>query len=142
MSRKKQPNANMRLPALRLLGLTTERDQDRDTVGAQGGIPAEQSGSNPDNVPADELYRRNQSTWDEDLECQRRVAEALERPPGIDGRCMTLDECGRYFGTSRERIRQIERRALKKCKVRGGLDLERLAPEHPETFHDLMNEVG
>lgn len=33
-----------------------------------------------------------------------------------DGKFRTLDECGAYFGVTRERIRQVEMRAIKKLK--------------------------
>ena len=33
-----------------------------------------------------------------------------------DGTCWTLEKCGMYYGLTRERIRQIERKALKKLK--------------------------
>ena len=34
----------------------------------------------------------------------------------IDGNFRTLEECGQHFGVSRERIRQVEVRALRKLK--------------------------
>lgn len=33
-----------------------------------------------------------------------------------DGKFRTLDECGQFFGVTRERIRQVEARAIKKLK--------------------------
>ena len=34
----------------------------------------------------------------------------------IDGTCKTLEEVGKYFEVTRERIRQIESKALKKLR--------------------------
>jgi RNA polymerase primary sigma factor len=34
----------------------------------------------------------------------------------LDGNFKTLDECGQYFGVSRERIRQVETKAIRKLK--------------------------
>ncbi|MEU5031412.1 sigma-70 family RNA polymerase sigma factor [Streptomyces milbemycinicus] len=46
----------------------------------------------------------------------------------IDGTSWTLDEIGKQFGVTRERIRQIEKRALKALRVQ-----MRLEPADPET---------
>ncbi|WP_436318449.1 sigma-70 family RNA polymerase sigma factor [Streptomyces caniferus] len=45
----------------------------------------------------------------------------------IDGTSWTLDEIGKQFGVSRERIRQLEKRALKDLRIHMGLD-----PDDPE----------
>ena len=46
-----------------------------------------------------------------------REAKVLKMRFGLDGyRPMTLEEVGREFGVTRERIRQIEAKALRKLK--------------------------
>jgi RNA polymerase primary sigma factor len=63
-----------------------------------------------------------QSLLSEELEkalsyLSEREAMVLKLRKGlIDGREHTLDEVGRYFGVTRERIRQIEHKALRKLK--------------------------
>ena len=48
---------------------------------------------------------------------REREAEVLKLRKGlIDGRQHTLEEVGQYFGVTRERIRQIENKALRKLK--------------------------
>jgi DNA-directed RNA polymerase sigma subunit (sigma70/sigma32) len=46
---------------------------------------------------------------------------------------MTLEECAVYFGVTRERVRQIESKALKKLKA----DLERRG----YTLDDFLGEI-
>lgn len=46
----------------------------------------------------------------------------------VDGESWTLDEIGKEFGVSRERIRQIEKRALQDMRIQMGLD-----PDDPDT---------
>lgn len=46
-----------------------------------------------------------------------REREVLEMRYGlIDGQDRTLEEVGRYFGVTRERVRQIEAKALRKLR--------------------------
>lgn len=48
----------------------------------------------------------------------REVAVIRLRYGLVDGRCHTLEDIGAVYGLTRERIRQIERSALKKLKNR------------------------
>ena len=51
------------------------------------------------------------------LTLQEREQEVLELRFGlIDGTCHTLEEVGQQFAVTRERIRQIEAKALRKLK--------------------------
>ena len=47
----------------------------------------------------------------------KREKEVIKMRYGlIDGTCKTLEEVGKYFEVTRERIRQIESKALKKLR--------------------------
>jgi RNA polymerase primary sigma factor len=48
---------------------------------------------------------------------------------GLNGQGMTLDQIGQMFGVTKERVRQIERRALTKIRASLGDDHARLAAE-------------
>ena len=50
---------------------------------------------------------------DEVVAVDWRAADILRRRCGFDGEPQTLDEIGRHYGVTRERIRQIEAKALK-----------------------------
>jgi RNA polymerase primary sigma factor len=66
-----------------------------------------------------------------------REAEIVEMRFGLtDGRQMTLEEIGKKFNVTRERIRQIEARAL--SKMRHPAQSE----EFKEIFQSQMNDVG
>jgi len=58
------------------------------------------------------------SNFNEFLDClSQRERKVIEMRYGLpDGRSRTLQEIGDIFGVTRERIRQIERKALRKLK--------------------------
>lgn len=61
------------------------------------------------------LMKENIHTALESLEVRER--EVITLRFGIrDGRSRTLEEVGRYFGVTRERVRQIETKALRKLR--------------------------
>ncbi len=54
-----------------------------------------------------------------------REAEVLRRRFGwVDDQVQTLDQIGRYFGVTRERIRQLESKAMKTLRAHLGVSLE------------------
>lgn len=56
-------------------------------------------------------------------EFTERVRRVLSLRYGFfDGRSWTLDDIGKEFGVTRERIRQIEKRAMKAMRIQWGLD--------------------
>nr|WP_308372738.1 sigma-70 family RNA polymerase sigma factor [Streptomyces sp. MCA2] len=62
--------------------------------------------------------------FDECMFTERTRKVLLLRYGFVDGAPWTLDEIGRQFGVSRERIRQIEKRALKDLRIQLGLEPE------------------
>ncbi len=74
----------------------------------------------PDAVSVEE--EGNSSVLREDLEkilseLPKRDRDVLRKRFGFDGKGMTLEEVGREYGITRERVRQVELKALKKLRV-------------------------
>ncbi|MFJ6788817.1 sigma-70 family RNA polymerase sigma factor [Streptomyces angustmyceticus] len=65
--------------------------------------------------------------FDESALTERARSILLLRFGFVDGTSWTLDEIGKHFGVSRERIRQLEKRALQDLRIQMGLD-----PDDPE----------
>jgi len=80
-----------------------------------GDFIADDSVGSPEDSASDALLN---SALDDALGALReREAEVLKMRKGlIDGRQHTLEEVGQHFGVTRERIRQIENKALRKLK--------------------------
>ena len=57
-----------------------------------------------------------------------RAADILRRRCGFDSEPQPLDEIGRDYGITRERIRQIESKALKRLRASFGLRDDDSAP--------------
>jgi RNA polymerase primary sigma factor len=69
----------------------------------------------PHEVAATEMLKEQIHTLLDNL--PEREAQILQLRFGIlDGRCRTLEEVGREFGVTRERIRQIEEKTLRKLR--------------------------
>lgn len=73
-----------------------------------------------------------------------RERDVLYRRFGFDGEEMTLEEIGRADGVTRERIRQIEAKAIKKLKNRlpSGKVKQRLLPPQRQTFLPPPSSAG
>ena len=80
-----------------------------------GDFIADDSVESPENSASEALLN---SALDDALGALRdREAEVLKMRKGlVDGRQHTLEEVGQHFGVTRERIRQIENKALRKLK--------------------------
>ncbi len=80
-----------------------------------GDFIADDSVGSPEDSASDALLN---TALDDALGALReREAEVLKMRKGlIDGRQHTLEEVGQHFGVTRERIRQIENKALRKLK--------------------------
>ena len=78
-------------------------------------IPSEDVQSVEDTV----IVRELRSYLDEALETlSDRERQVLRMRFGLDdGECRTLEDIGQQFGVTRERIRQIEAKALKKMRL-------------------------
>jgi hypothetical protein len=65
-------------------------------------------------------------------------------PHDARGVCFTLDEIGKFFGISRERVRQIERGAMEKLRRRPELLklFEELIEEYKARQHHGRNNAG
>ena len=61
-----------------------------------------------------------------------KEADILRRRNGIDGPVETLEDIGEDYGRTKERIRQIERKALKRLKLR----LKKLEKDYSEGDYD------
>ena len=69
----------------------------------------------PDDYAANELLKDELN--DVLLELTDREEKVLRLRFGLnDGQCRTLEEVGQIFGVTRERIRQIEAKALRKLR--------------------------
>ena len=68
-----------------------------------------------------------------------REAKVLQLRFGLeDGRSRTLEEVGRDFGVTRERIRQIEAKALRKLRVEGDKTLGYPQPGEEKTGQQCL----
>lgn len=97
--------------------LAYRRKQDRFEVGSvlfTPSVPDQEGEQAPDVVEAGELQERIYYALSTLLTRERLV---IELRYGLqDGFTHTLEECGRILGLSRERIRQIESKGLKKLQ--------------------------
>jgi RNA polymerase primary sigma factor len=90
-----------------------------------GDFIEDQKTITPDRVAAMQLLKDHVQAIIQGL--QPREQKILEMRFGLlDGVAHTLEEVGQEFGVTRERIRQIEAKALEKLRVRDGRTLRRL----------------
>jgi RNA polymerase primary sigma factor len=96
------------------MSLDTPVGQDGDSTNYGDFIPDE-SATEPTDAASKELLREQiRVALDFLTERERQV---LEMRFGLkDGKDHTLEEVGKYFGVTRERIRQIEAKALRKLR--------------------------
>ena len=74
-------------------------------------------GPNPETVAADRVFVEVVRSLVDGLDNPRMI-DVVKRRFGIDGPQQTLEEIGRDYGVTRERIRQIESKALKILRYR------------------------
>jgi RNA polymerase primary sigma factor len=80
-----------------------------------GDLIADSSVDDPSNIPSDQLLKEKIGEMLDDL--TEREREIITLRYGIaDGYTYTLEEVGRRFNVTRERIRQIEAKAIKKLQ--------------------------
>ena len=93
--------------------LDTPVDDDGET--SMGDLIADHSAENPMSSMMKEVNKQIVSDILDTL--SSREAEILKMRFGIDAdKAMTLEEVGNHFGLSKERIRQIENKAIRKLR--------------------------
>jgi RNA polymerase primary sigma factor len=89
-------------------------DDDRSTLGS---FIADDSIDSPDKDASRRILNEQiQDVLDELSPKERKILE-LRHGLTDDGVCFTLEEVGREFGVTRERIRQIEAKALERIRL-------------------------
>ena len=94
-----------------------------------GDFIKDESSLSPEEYATNEILKEEIKSVLETL--QPREQQVLELRFGlIDGTCYTLEEVGKRFNVTRERIRQIEAKALRKLRH----------PSRAKKLKDFMNE--
>jgi RNA polymerase primary sigma factor len=111
---------------------------DKDSAQLQDFVHAR--GATPSDV-ANNLIRREQ--LDNVLaKLTERERDVVRMRYGLDdGSPRTLEEVGRHFQVTRERVRQIELRAIKKLRRLGPLDGENEETEADDMLTDVLDEI-
>lgn len=111
---------------------------DKDSAQLQDFVHAR--GATPSDV-ANNLIRREQ--LDNVLaKLTERERDVVRMRYGLDdGSPRTLEEVGRHFQVTRERVRQIELRAIKKLRRLGPLDGEGDENEADDTVTDVLDDI-
>ncbi|MBP5445615.1 MAG: RNA polymerase sigma factor RpoD [Acholeplasmatales bacterium] len=95
--------------------ISLEKPVGEEDDSSLGDFVADPNGLDPYEYTSNEMLKREL----EDIlnELQERERKVIKLRFGLeDGRCHTLEEVGLEFGITRERIRQIESKAIKKLK--------------------------
>lgn len=72
------------------------------------------------------------------LKMSEREAMIIRLRFGLeDGRCRTLEEIAKVYGITRERIRQLEGKALKKLRIA----LELINPNYRQMYKDIFSDI-
>lgn len=94
-------------------------DDDKSTL---GHFIADEKTDLPDKVAADRILGEHISESLNSLSEKERRILILRNGLMEDGVCYTLEEVGKMFGVTRERIRQIEAKALEKIRMHDNAD--------------------
>ena len=89
-------------------------DEDKSTL---GHFIADEKAEMPDKKASDRILSEHIKEVLESLTEKERQILMLRNGLNEDGVCYTLEEVGRMFGVTRERIRQIEAKALEKIRM-------------------------
>ena len=90
-----------------------EDDDERSTLGS---FIADESIQSPDQDASHRILTSQMKAILDELSPKERKILELRNGLTEDGVCMTLEEVGREFGVTRERIRQIEAKALERIR--------------------------
>ena len=83
-----------------------------------------------------ESRERAHEVWDGDSDASVEACVELAQLLRRAGLGVTFESLGALFGVTKERVRQIEDAALKKCRLRGGREL-RESWEHVQQRNDI-----
>ncbi|MEK7628029.1 MAG: sigma-70 family RNA polymerase sigma factor [Patescibacteria group bacterium] len=101
------------------VSLETPVGSDDDDKSSLGSFVADETIESPDHGASHRILSEQiQSVLDELSPKERKILE-LRHGLTEEGICYTLEEVGREFGVTRERIRQIEAKALEKIRSHG-----------------------
>jgi RNA polymerase primary sigma factor len=100
-----------------IVSLETPVGDDEDGKSTLGNFVADESIETPDEVASKRILSEHLQKMLDVLTDKERAILELRNGLNPEGVCYTLEEVGKKFGVTRERIRQIEAKALEKLRT-------------------------